>query len=149
MTPVSVKLVPPIHTEHMESRAVMPRKPNVTTVEKNPGSRLGYICGHQAGDIMQRATAHALTGGPDIQVASHYNLRRQRPVITGSLYPRNRLAAIIARSWFLFSAIWTCIVVSGVCSWPVRLLLNWLRRWSNIISIEFLQLSSLYLMSLF
>ena len=53
MTPVSVKLVPPIHTEHMESRAVMPRKPNVTTVEKNPGSRLGYICGHQAGDIRE------------------------------------------------------------------------------------------------
>ena len=53
MTAVSVKLVPPIHTEHMESLAVMPRKPNVTTVEKNPGSRLGYICGHQAGDIMQ------------------------------------------------------------------------------------------------
>ena len=149
MTAVSVKLVPPIHTEHMESLAVMPRKPNVTTVEKNPGSRLGYVCGHQAGDIMQRATAQARTGGPDIQVASHYNLRRQRPVIMGSLYPRNRLAAIMARSWFLFSANWTCIVVSGVCSWPVRLLLNWLRRWSNIISIEFLQLSSLYLMSLF
>ena len=98
MTAVSVKLVPPIHTEHMESRAVMPRKPNVTTVEKNPGSRLGYICGHQAGDIMQSATAQAPTGGPDIQVASHYNLRRQRPVIMGSLYPRNRLAAIMARS---------------------------------------------------
>ena len=45
MTAVSVKLVPPIHTEHMERRAVMPRKPNVTTVEKNPGSRLGYVCG--------------------------------------------------------------------------------------------------------
>ena len=112
MTAVSVKLVPPIHTEHMESRAVMPRKPNVTTVEKNPGSRLGYVCGHQAGDIMQRATAQARTGGPDIQVASHYNLRRQRPVIMGSLYPRNRLAVIMARSWFLFSPIWTCIVVS-------------------------------------
>ena len=32
--------------------------------------------------------------GPDIQVTAHYNLRRQPPVITGSLYPRNRMAEI-------------------------------------------------------
>ena len=38
MTPVSVRLVPPIHTEHMESWAVMPR--NATTWGEAEGARV-------------------------------------------------------------------------------------------------------------
>ena len=43
MTPVSVRLVPPIHTEHMESWAAMPT--NVTTWGEAEGARvIARIC---------------------------------------------------------------------------------------------------------
>ena len=53
MTPVSVKLVPPIHTEHMEGRLWCQESQMLQPWRKPRGHRLAMFVGTSTSDVMQ------------------------------------------------------------------------------------------------